>query len=560
MKSFCTFVKQRVAFVICTQSLIKNNDRDRFNQTVSLAFEFIMRKLFALALFLFTSVSFFAQSYAPLVVKIDTVSAGTNFMTGKEIAAIKHSFPYDISNIGFEEGKKLIVCNLNWGGVHSKSSGYLVGYCTETGALQFEKAIPFKKQEGGGCYSVGGMILEKEGTRSNYLNPRTGERIWSARTDFIYIDREHNVGIGYLQSHNNTSSYIEGFNLETGKLLWQRSVGSNLDIEEIVCLNETELLLSVSGLHKINVLTGKGWNRKAVTGKQAGRSYDPAIGAVVGVSFGLLGGAIYAAAAPAADKTFYGITSNTFLHDDKIYTASQKEIACLNNKGKKVWKKRLKKKESSASFLFEQNGQMYLLNRGCAFLNGDLVEYGTPYLYSFDLKNGSLNFQSGLTHRLHQIVYDYMVDDGKLYLLFKNDIVTIDLASGAEIEAHAFPIEKEGSFSCFIKDNIYNVVDGTLQRVNSDNHYAGTTQGEVFAYNKASEKFETNITEELFFYVFEWNGIRFFRHKGVLVAFDEENRKGGEIRASEKAVILGGKLYDVVENVLTEIDLRQLGI
>ena len=136
-----------------------------------------------------------------------------------------------------------------------------------------------------------------------------------------------------------------------------------------------------------------GWDYTAITGVKEYSANAATLAA--GITLGLATGIMLV---PTGQNIVHDIASNLVAKNNLLYFASRESIACIDLKGNVVWQTSLPRKLTSKSTLIVENDVVYLINRGFAYQNNRLMEFGKPFIASFNLING----QQSYMHRNHR--------------------------------------------------------------------------------------------------------------------------------------------------------------
>ena len=219
---------------------------------------------------------------------------------------------------------------------------------------------------------------------TNSLDVATGIKLWEIQPLIWYYDEGANIGLA-KQGRN-----VVGVNLASGGILWENKEFRMNTNWSIMKLSDSTILLDYSGLHVINIFTGKSWkykadtNAKYVTGEDVAGSVGIITVGIVAAIIGLRG-----SGGTMPKHVVSNINSNILLDSGKIYFASKDKMICFMMDGTLVWQHPLPTDFTSTSFVFIKDGLLYIRNRGYADINGTQKSFGRPFVSAYNLDNGN---------------------------------------------------------------------------------------------------------------------------------------------------------------------------
>jgi hypothetical protein len=238
--------------------------------------------------------------------------------------------------------------------------------------------------------------------------------------------------------------------------IWQREISRDYSWNDILYLNDSTLLIAASGLHSLNIFDGKGWDYHTVTGK---KDYTAsAVGTGLGIAAGLLTGTY---GITTGHDLVSDVVSNVVVDGMNIYFASKEHLVNINMDGEILWQSALPGDITSKSWLRKIDDKLLLVNSGYAFMGYRQLDFGTPFIASFDLANGDQNYLVNVTNEKKKFISDVEQKDDTLLLIFGDQVSQYSIISGQLIKDRQFKIEEYGELNCFIDDQIF------VQRENS---------------------------------------------------------------------------------------------
>ena len=194
---------------------------------------------------------------------------GKNLTSNKEIVGTEFIFPERIEKSYLETESNRITIELRgllFGGSFLKNNGQVVLYDLNNKKTIWNKSINYQ------YYSINqtGKSIFKTGMNKTYcLNFENGENLWKAKNTLAYINPELNIGIGhtpYFSGYLFNDNTFEGIDLLTGNSIWEKQIDQTYGLNDIFMLNDSIAIIVASGLHSVNLKSGKGWDYNAITG------------------------------------------------------------------------------------------------------------------------------------------------------------------------------------------------------------------------------------------------------------------------------------------------------
>lgn len=440
---------------------------------------------------------------------------------------------------------------LSKNGKYLNNNGNFISYNFKEYKVNWDRKINFQKEN---VVFLGDRpFLLKPGTVTA-LDKNTGIELWTSKSELYRVDPEFHVAISYkFNSMNPSSDKMEGLDLETGKVIWSRSLDRSYGWDDIQKLNDSTLLISSSGLHTVNLLTGEGWDYKAQTGKkQTGEMVAKSVGSVV---LGVLTGVVVT---PNLDL-ITGIVSNTLVDSDAIYLASADKISRLDRSGNVIWSNELPKDKSSASEILKENGTIVLVNKGHAYENGRFREYGTPCLSQYDENDGSLIFSLNFDEK-KIVLNDVEIIGDTLTMLFSDRIRQFSMADSQLISEKIFDTSDTGYLYNIVNKDIFlqNNDSFELAEPDSKNILITTSLGSVIKLNPNMEIEQEWVKNQFFKKVGNFTSKKMLYNDGSVVVIDDSGKKTAGFTAGENAKLVGKYMYETSDKVLKINDLSDI--
>lgn len=489
-----------------------------------------------------------------IVVIIRPVTQGYDYVKSADIQATEYMFPERIDAFEIDEMDGVAAVQLRGVSKNGKSlnkSGDFVLYDLKTQMPRWSKKINFPEEN---ATLTGGRPFLLKPYSVTALDEATGAEKWTGKTQIFYADKKTGTGVGYkFNSLNPASDNLEGIDLNNGNTIWKRNLDRTYGWNDITKINDSLILITSGGLYAINLKNGLGWDYKAHTGKkQTGEAVAKGLGSVM---LGVLTGVTVI---PNVD-VITGIVSNTLSDSTGIYLASAGQIGRLNSNGTEIWTTQLPKDLCSASAVYRKNGNIYLINKGIAYENGNMREYGRPFVAVFNEMDGAqVYFRSFDEKKL--ILNDFEVQGDTINLLFHNKIVQLSLKTDTVLSEKSFDLKNSGYLYSFANDKTFFQQDDTFvpARQNRSKYLITTSTGNVLILNDKMETEQKLTTGEFHKKLFESATCKLLYKEGSLAVVSHDGKRLAEIKTSPKVLLKGSKLYEAVDKVLREIELDDI--
>ena len=405
------------------------------------------------------------------------------------------------------------------------------------------------------------VMLLVSASKSFSIDVHSGDNLWKLKNSLYFIDPSNKIGFGY--KFEGASTYgepeIQGIDLSRGKPIWQRQVVRAYGWNELIYTNDSTMIVVASGLHSINIYTGRGWVYRAKTGKIT-KSLMPAAKAL-GHAGGMLTGT-YVFAGPHVGL-IHDLVSNCLIDSSHVYLASMDDLVKVDVlSGEVIWKTTLPKDLPSKSSIFRGDSLIYMVNYGYAFVRNIHVNFGQPFIAAFDIQTGEQKYLTLLEDKKDPIL-DYKISPEEFILVFHNRMAKYSKNTGNLI------MEKEFSKEDF--GGLYYNLDGNLVYVQDENDKMvslfQTDTMSTFVYTGQREILfiddELNVVNKSGFEDWSLNNLNTADYKFLIkghktMIISNEGEMVAEIEASRNAILIGNTLYDKLDESFYAIDLSNL--
>ena len=513
-----------------------------------------MKKLFTIGFLFFFTLPTFSQSNQQIQTK--EIVVGKNYETNKDIQAKEIIFSERIDNYYLDTISDFLTVQLRGltrNGKYLKNSGNVILYDLAANKIKWDKEIMYQQS---GIEQFDNVIIQSFNNKSYCIDNENGNSKWEIKNRINYIDPLLKIGIGYKYYFSSGSSDIlEGIDLDRGKSLWKREIIRNYGWNNIFHLTDSVLLIAASGLHTINLKTGIGWDYNAVTGKN---DYTSAVvGAAAGVALGILTGTFVT---PTGHDVVRSIASNVLIDSADIYFASKENIVKLDFNGQVKWLTPLPKDWTSKSDIFIENGLLYMINKGFAYMGSRQLDFGTGFIAAFDLNSGKQEFLNSLGDKKNQ-VNDFLYQNGIVFIVYNDRVSKYSMANGTLISEKLFDTGTVGELRYFVGNQVFLKSDSayykSIASFDSTKFYLYTKADKILVINDDLEITTQIDRDQMYIYYLRSNANKFLSKDNETIVIDSDNRKIADLKISGNAVLIGSKLYDMHEKSFIELDLNE---
>ncbi|MGE0566440.1 MAG: hypothetical protein AB7O73_00710, partial [Bacteroidia bacterium] len=353
-------------------------------------------------------------------------------------------------------------------------------------------------------------LLISSDVSTSWFNEENGLERHTHSKKLVYADEVTLTGLYYETAEKGKQkSKLTACNLENGTVKFSVEVPLEFDWTEVLKVNDSILLIAASGLHGLNLNSGKIWSISDVTGEN---NTQKLIQSIINPNAFRVKQSSFLSS--EKENVITQICSNILRHEDKIYFAGKTNLFCLSINGELNWKVDLGANPTSKSALFVNNGKLYMLNLGVANFKEIQVVYGSPFFMQLDLDSGKVLFN----HTLPMFAYpvDFKITATDLVLAGKNNLYLIDLKDGRfynEIDVNEL---RYGNFQEFVNgDQYYVEMEGyfvPLNFINDNAIYFHSDHGKVYGVEGGRIQYEYHESE-LYKFDKKFKGYKLIRQK-----------------------------------------------
>ncbi len=436
-----------------------------------------------------------------------------------------------------------------------KTKGQLVGFDLSQDQLLWTRKYRSGAQS---SFTSFGKTFDITDKGSTAIDIYSGEELWEIENNIYYINGLREVVLGYrIRPYPYKQNVLQRINPKDGSALWDRDVSKDYGWQETAFLNDSTFLIAADGLYAINLNDGSGWKYEAQLGK---KDYtNTGIQNAAGIAFGAFTG-VYVIS--GGQKTITNVCSNILVDSSFIYFASKQSIIKLNANRDTLWQQALPKDQTSSSYLFLNNGKLFMINRGYALVRGRPVNYGTPYIASFDASNGSQNFLEIAPKTGRAMNKEVAERDTSMLLVIGAQVFNYSLNSGKLLKERTFKYKEYGELEGFDEQEYtYLLKDSnfiSFQKNDPSLGYLSTSNSKVFGLNSELEIVEEFDRNKLYFKTISKGRFTMIDNGKESLIIDEEGQRLSKLNYHSRQLLLGNKLYSFTEEGFMVVELGDI--
>jgi hypothetical protein len=484
---------------------------------------------------------------------------GTILKTGQTLKGTRYSFDDRIHKCTMDSASHLAALQLRGiakNGKYLESKGYISGFDLNTQQVLWSRKINY--QFTSVSYKPSSFFLT-DIDRSIRVDLHSGQNVFSLKKHIYYLNDKYGVALGYGTNGMLTSAEqtLVGYDLQTAQALWKRKLTREYTWNNSFHIDDSTLMVVSSGLHTVNLRTGKGWDYDSITGSKDYTKTGIING--LGIGLGILTGTFVIA---TGHDVVSDMVSNVVSDSTSYYLASQDKLARLDHSGKEIWVVPLPKEMASGSILFKKDSTLILINKGAASFGRRTVPVGKVFLASYSLPNGKSNFFTTIEQSKTQLT-DISVNADTIILLTKTDILKASLKDGTILATKENLVsEKEEIHTILSKRKLYTALNDSIYRniaqTGSTLMPVYTSLGKVLLIDAQLNIKQEKTYNDFYIAYLQKNGLTFISNKDKTIVLNKDGIAVAELKVSRSAWLQGDTLYETHDNTLNEIDIKPL--
>ncbi|NAY90290.1 PQQ-binding-like beta-propeller repeat protein [Muricauda sp. JGD-17] len=487
----------------------------------------------------------------------DKKEIGTNLISHVPILATEYVFPERVNDFQMDTLSNHIaleIRGLSNNGKWLKNKGYTLRYDAVKQKVLWSEKVNYQLEN---IEQFEGITLRTKGGKTFCIDNDTAEELWEVRNSILFVDQTKKIALGYrLATSNKDSEILEGIDLRNGNVVWERFITREYGWNDIYRIDESNLMIVAGGIHTLNINDGTGWDYYTKTGKKDYTSST--IGTGLGIVAGLLTGTY---AASTGHDLVRDVSSNVIEDSLNLYFASNEHFTKLDKKGSIKWQIKLPDDKTSKSQIFKKEEELFVVNKGYAYLGYRKLDVGTPFVACFDRETGGQKYLIEVGEKKDDNINAMDIDGNNLILIFPNRISKFDLESGQLIESISFSEVAFGGLNNFIGEHVYiekNSRYTSLPKTDLTKYYVLTNKHKILVLDSELKPENEIDTNDVYLYYLKWNDYNFLSKENGTIIIDGEGQKIAKITVNKNSKLIGSKLYSVSDKSLFVIDLNQI--
>ncbi len=494
------------------------------------------KRIFELALFclLFVLNCHQAQAQNNVISKFDPKeTVGKNIANNLDITGKSIYINKKIESVTIDTLNKVYVFGIRENEYFNRETVAVVDI--ESGNLLWERSYNFRFSD---FTVINDAILLRTKGKTFKVDIKRGVEQWMVDNMFVYASTKLDIGIFYKQSAWSGKNLVEGIDLKTGKVLWNRKDlnfhGSRLiDVlsDSIVTVFER------NSIQNINIKTGKGWQRNSLN--MAQYCYSTANSTVC-----------YNTSASLVDSTGYIITLS-----DRIFK--------LDKNGNEMWGVFYPNELTcTLPLLFERDSAYYLLNKGGGSFSQLLRfnESTSPFVSKYD-KNGNEVFFTKFDKK--QLITDALFYKNTLLTLHRKSLFKTNLTTGEVSFEYALKGKDKDEITDFIGLNtLIKGADNTfklLPPADADGYHILDKDENIGKYSENLQLVKEYKRGEYWLFRGASKQFIFLKNVDNFVVLNRENLKLiAEFKDYKNGLVKDGSLFLSNDFKITKINLTQI--
>lgn len=415
------------------------------------------------------------------------------------------------------------------------------------------------------------ILFTNYSNKSHLINLNDGNTIWEKEISVISFPPDNKYAlIKYnLKTPSRLNDSIYAFDITKQKRLWSCYLKDNNNITDINFLPDSTILITASGIHKIDLKNNKTWSFNAnMTRKRP--HIDNSIYFMAAIGGGLVGvlvvnivaNTVYnmnvAANTKTQIKSYTGVCSNILINDNRYFFASLDSIYNLNKEGIPIWRKPLPVDTTSTSVLYEYAKNLVLINTGQALAGIKYEKCGKPYIRIIRKETGELFFMNNI--KVDTTIVDVKHNNDTITLLTNNKIIAYKIFNSTPITMDSISVKDYGKILGCVNQDLF-ILSGDsskiiVNKLSTDIIYFVTNTGNYFKYSFGKKPEYIGNENNVFYFLRNYNNLNIFKSKNQTLISNSNFVPIGITRCGNKVFIMGDILYTTYDTYLQETDLK----
>lgn len=484
---------------------------------------------------------------------------GTILKTGQTLKGTRFTFDDRIHKCTMDSASHLTALQLRGiakNGKYIENKGYISCFDLNTQQILWSRKVNYQFTS---VSHKPSSFLLTDIDKSICIDLRSGQDIFSLKKHIYYQNDKYKVALGYGTNGMLTSAEqtLVGYDLQNTQVLWKRKLTREYTWNDAFHIDDSTLMVVSSGLHTVNLRTGKGWDYDAITGSKDYTKTGIING--LGIGLGILTGTFVMA---TGHDVVSGLVSNVVSDSASYYLASLDKLARLDRSGKEIWSVPLPKEMSSGSILFKKDSALILINKGSASFGRRTVPAGLVFLASYSLQNGKSNFFTTI-EQPKTLLTDILVTADTIFLSTKTDIFKASLKDGSILATKGNLVpEKEEIHTILSKRKLYTAVNDSvyqnIAQTDSSSIPIYTSQEKILLIDAQLNIMQEKTYNDFYIAYLQKNGLTFISNKDKTIVLNKNGIAVAELQASRSAWLQGDILYETHDNTLNAINIKPL--
>ncbi|MDP4269281.1 MAG: PQQ-binding-like beta-propeller repeat protein [Bacteroidota bacterium] len=502
-----------------------------------------MQRLYTILSTWIICLSAFTQSF----ISTETL-CGKKYIDGSYFSAREISFALKIKRLTVLADSNLLIVETTSSNssIAGNPTGQLVVYdLTRNNILWKKKTNPTEDR----IFTTDNSVIVSSPGIAVAYNLFSGNQVWKSNKYIYDVFPAQHIALARI------SDKIGAIGLVDGKKKWTRKVSDRNGINDLFLYNDSTLMLASDGLHSIDTRTGGGWDIDMKTSK---KDYTASILlTTINVLLSAATGDGYTAVPPTQ---YTDIVSNVCYDKNVFYLAGKEKLVAVDEMGNNLWQMNLPKRQTTKSTLFVNDKQLFLLNRGYAFEEGNRTDLGLAFLAGYDKESGKQVYFS--TMEKSEMVIDHVFHNDEITLLDSRKIFSYDMKSGKRLSEHTFSLNKNEVALRFVPptlckqlaDSIWNnLIDTEISH-----YFVVTNQGRVIELDSTFNILNSFPETEFYTQYFDTKDYRLIAQNRTTLVIDNNGRSIAELPANNQAFVVGNFLFTFDENIVRIINIESL--